>query len=165
MRQKHLFLLLLLSFISQTALASWSHYRINMVCGEVKKVRNGKLLKRLEPNFLGLNAKFVLTTKFIDPVGYVETSSYDDRFDTIPFSSSDMDKTHTYFSLKDKFLKIKGEFKAAVKKAKKEKKPLYACVGSIDVEPFKYKGAHVYYSFDSIENARAQMRAQAVRHL
>jgi hypothetical protein len=161
-----LLLVITVSIISiQSALAGWSNYRANMVCGEVKKVRNGKILKRLEPGLWGLNAKYVLTTKFIDAIGFIDSSTEKDRFNTATFSHDSINKTHTYFSLKDKFQKLKRNFKEELKKSKKNNRPLYACVGDIKVSPAKYKGSHVYYSNESIEEARLLFRSQAIRHL
>ena len=50
-------------------------------------------------------------------------------------------------------------------KAIKSKKSLYVCVGDIRVNPAKYKGSHVYYSYESIDEARLLFRSQAIRHL
>ncbi len=133
-----------------------------MVCGEVMKVRNGKILKRLEPGLWGLNAKYVLTTKFENAIGYIDSSKEKHRFNTTTFTHNTINKTHTYFSLKDKFQKLKRNFKMESLKAKKS---LYACVGDIKVNPAKYKGIHVYYSYDSIDEARLLFRSQAIRHL
>lgn len=157
---------IVISIISlQSAIAGWSNYRANMVCGEVKKIRNGKILKRLEPGLWGLNAKYVLTTKFENAIGYIDSSTEKHRFTTTTFTHDTINKTHTYFSLKDKFQKLKRSFKMEFLKAKKSKKSLYACVGDIKVNPAKYKGSHVFYSYESIDEARLLFRSQAIRHL
>jgi hypothetical protein len=154
---KKSFLILLVLGFSTFAQA----YSINMTCGEVVKARNGKILKRLEPGFWGLNAKFVLMTKFDNPIGYNIRGTSKSRYNTATFEAEE--KTYTYFSLKPKYRALKKEIKNAVKKKNKDGSNLYACVGHIDVS-LRYYGSHVYLSTDSVEDAMKKMIKQGARH-
>jgi hypothetical protein len=136
-------------------------YSIDMTCGEVIKARNGKILKRLEPNLFGINAKFTLMTKFNNPIGYIISGTSEDRYTTSTFNA--YKKTFTYFSLKPKYIREKTKIKNAVKLSKAQGKELYACVGHIDVS-MKYSGSHVYLSNESVEDAMKKMIKQGARH-
>ncbi len=151
--------LLTLAAFSFCALAQ--AFTINMNCGEVIKARNGKILKRLEPSIFGLNSKYVLMTKFNNPIGYTVNGSSEDNYDLILGEVEQ--KSFTAFSLKDKFRTQKKMIKEAIKKAKADGSDLYACVGQIRV-PLKYSGSHVYLSHDSIDEAMKKMIKQGARH-
>lgn len=157
-----LIVLALTSLLSLSAFAL-GNAELKMTCGVVKKARSAKLLNRLEPGFFGLNSKYVLLTKFENPIGYNESHSKE-TYSSNSFTTSDMEKTFTRFSWKDKFVKLKKSLRAAIKSAKKKNIDLYACVGRIDTL-FKYAGAEVYYSTESVEAAANKMRKQARRHL
>lgn len=154
--------LALTSLLSLSALAL-GNAELKMTCGIVKKARSAKLLKRLEPGFFSLNSKFVLFTKFENPIGYNESHSKE-TYTSNNFTTNDMERTYTYFSWKDKFVKLKDSLKKAIKSSKQKNIDLYACVGRIDTL-FKYAGSEVYYSTESLEDAAEKMRKQAKRHL
>lgn len=162
-------LALVLGLLTQSVLANGmiGNYTIQMSCGEVKKVRCAKPFKRLEPGFFGINQKYVIKTKFkkIGAVGYtVAGNTYSDR-QQIEFHTPRVHKAYTYFSLKKKFQKIRDDFKSEFKKAKSENVPLYACEGYIHVMPFKYRGSHIYYSYESIQDAKLKLINKAEQHL
>ncbi len=154
--------ILVLSLLTLSGLAS--AYTLDYSCGEVKRVSNGKILNRLEPNLFGLNPKFVLKTKFIQGESYIETGYSFGRYNAVSQKQLNNEAVYTRFSLKPKFKKLKAKIKSDLKKAKRKDIPLYACVGRIDIS-FKYSGAHVYTSFESMEDAQKKMRKQAKRHL
>ena len=142
-----------------------SYYDLKMTCGEVLKTGNGKLLQRLEPSFFGINDKYVLRTKFINYVEINEVISKKEKPETPSIVNTGKIITYTNFSLKEKFKDLKVKFKNELKESKRLNLPLYACVGHIDVVPFKYKGSHVYYSQKSLKDAIKQMRDKAKKHL
>jgi len=153
-------ILLISMFISTTVFASG---RIEMVCGQVTKARSAKLLKRLEPSFFGLNPKYILMTKFNDPIGFSEEHSKD-TYSSVSYTSEDLEKVYTGFSWKNKFKVLKSSVRSALKSASKAQENLYACVGTIQAV-FKYSGTEVFYSTDSLEAAKEKMRHQLRRHL
>jgi hypothetical protein len=110
-----------------------------------------------------MNSKYVLFTKFENPIGFNESHSKE-TYTSNSFTTNYMTRTYTKFSWKDKFIKLKASLKSAIKSAKKKNIDLYACVGRIDTL-FKYAGAEVYYSTESVEAAADKMRKQAKRHL
>ena len=154
--KKNLLILLVLGF-STFAQA----YTISMTCGEVVKARNGKILKRLQPSFFGLNSKFVLMTKFNNQVGYMISGSSNDIYNTATFNADR--KSFTNFSLKDKYQAEKRKIKNAFKKSRIDGSDLYACVGHVNVA-FKYSGSHVFLSNESVEDAMKKMINQGARH-
>ena len=147
-------------FISISAFASG---RIEMVCGQVIKARSAKLLKRLEPSIFGLNPKYVLMTKFDNPIGFSEEHSKE-TYSSVSYNSDDLEKVYTGFSWKSKFKVLKNNLRAALKDANKSHENLFACVGTIQAI-FKYSGSEVFYSTDSLEAAKEKMRGQLRRHL
>lgn len=151
------------SLFSSSASAGLFGGTLEMTCGRVLKVRAGKLLNRLEPSMFGINSKYVLFTRLDNPIGYIEKHSKD-TFSSNSFTTNDMERTYTRFSWKDKYRKIKKAFKAALKKANRNNRDLYACVGRVDVL-LKYSGAEVFFSEESVEVAMKRMRKQVRRHL
>lgn len=126
-------------------------------CGEVRKVSNGKILKRLQPSFFGLNSKFVLKTKFEN---YTKLRSYH-FFQDAPVDDAIQERKSVYtaFSDKEKFRTSKQGMKAALKNSTS----VWACVGEINI-PLKYRGRHAFFSEISLEDAIAKFKKQAKRH-
>lgn len=126
-------------------------------CGEVKKVSNGKILKRLQPSIFGINAKFVLKTKFYNYITLNESNVAQD------ISAGELthkqESAFTAFSDKEKFLAAKKDLKSALKKSNS----VWACVGHISI-PLKYEGSHAYVSEISLEDAMEQFKKQVKRH-
>lgn len=163
---KRTFLVLVIacaSLVSTRSFAGLSDGRLDMTCGRVLKARSGKILNRLEPGLFGLNTKYVLFTKFDNPIGYSERHNKD-TFSSNTYTTSDMERTYTRFSWKNKYLNRKSALKSALKKANRENKDLYACVGRVDIL-FKYSGAEVFFSDESLDAAMERMRKQVRRHL
>ena len=100
----------LVTLFFSTSIFALSSAKVLMTCGVVKKARSAKLLRRLEPSLFGINSKYVLLTKFENPIGYSEVHNKD-TYTSNTFVSSDMHKTFTYFSWKDKFLKLRKSIK------------------------------------------------------
>lgn len=155
--------ILMMTLLSTSAFAGV--YDIKMTCGEVAKVGNGDLLKRLEPNLIGLNAKFALKTKFKRAIDIHETAMKKDKPKVPTFQYAEKKTALTYFSLKDKFQDQKYDFKEELSETRRLGVPLYACVGHISVFPFKYEGSHVFFTRKSYKEAVNLMRKQARRHL
>ncbi len=162
-----LVLALTLTLVSQTVLANglFSSYSINMTCGIVKKVKCAKPFKRLEPGFFGINQKYVIKTKFRDARGYAVSGHHSGSRKEVRYHTPRLKKVFTYFSLKRKFKEIKDDFKAEYARAKADNRDLYACEGYINVTPLRYKGSHIYYSYESIEDAKSKMIRKAEYHL
>lgn len=158
---------LALTLISQTVLANglFTDYSINMTCGKVKKVKCAKPFKRLEPGFFGINQKYVIKTKFKDARGYAVSGHNRGSNKQVQYHTPRLKKAFTYFSLKKKFKEIRDDFKAELARANADKRDLYACEGYINVTPLRYKGSHIYYSYESIEDAKAKMIRKAEQHL
>lgn len=156
-----------LTLITQSVLANglFTSYSINMSCGEVKKVKCAKPFKRLEPAFFGINQKYVIKTKFRHARGYAISAYNRGDYTQVKYKTPRLNKAFTYFSLKKKFKKIRDDFKAELKKAKEDGRKLYACEGYINVKPLRYKGSHIYYSYDSVEDAKDKMISKAEQHL
>ena len=152
-------------FFLISSIAHAGCYQIEATCGEVRKTGNGKILRRLEPNLFGINAKFVLKTKFENHVVLNEYSCSKKEMNVFPLTNGERKTAFTKFSDKEKFVSLKKEFKAEIKKSKKSRETLYACVGHIKVEPMKYSGSHVFFNSESTDAAVEQMRRQARRHL
>ena len=156
---------LLFSSLAEACGGLFTTYNIEMTCGEVAKVRNGKILRRLEPSIFGINDKYVLRTKFQSGTDIYETGSCT-VFPANPDLSGVPNKiVFTKFADKQKFQELRDDLKDELRIAKQTGVPLFACVGHISVTPFRYKGSQVYHSTISIEDAIEQMRAQARRHL
>jgi hypothetical protein len=136
-------------------------YSIEMTCGQLVKAKNGKVLNRLEPGFFGINAKYVLMTKLINPIGYIIKGTTDGTY--IETNSEADTKTYTHFRRKSKFQSEKVKAQKAIKESKSSNTDLYACVGNVDVA-FRYSGGHVYLSNESIEEAKKKMVKQGLRH-
>ncbi len=146
-----LFIVMMLSF------SAFAQYDITATCGEVRSAGNGRILRRLQPSFFGLNAKYGLKTKFEN---YVELSSAHFISDAVmPTLSDHNKKVITFFSDKTKFKKAKAELKESLKASH----TVWACVGNIDIA-LKYKGRHAYVSTTSLEDAIAQFKKQVKRH-
>lgn len=156
-------ILLMALFVSSVAHASY--YDINMTCGEVLKAGSGKLLNRLEPSFFGINDKFVLKTKFENSVDIQETGLTLREPDQIVNHNEGSKIAYTRFSLRSKFRNLKSELKRELKQAKESGTTLYACVGYIKVNIFKYLGSHVETSTVSLDEAIEKMRSRARKHL
>jgi hypothetical protein len=159
-----LILLLAFSITSAAHATNFSSYLMKATCGELVKVGNGKLLKRLEPNIFLTNPKYVLRAKFVSPVVINETGDKDSKpSEARAYPSNNI--AYVGFSISEKFDLNKKVLKLALKTAKKMDQPLYACVGNVNVSPLKYKGNEVSFSLDSVEDALAKMRKVARRHL
>lgn len=154
----------LLTLVLFTSFAHASSYDLTMTCGEVKSAGNGKLLKRLEPSVFGINAKYVLKTKFSSYVEIHESRTSIPKDEILDLINDDQTAL-TYFSDKHKFNEQKTELQKAIKLAKKKKETLYACVGRLHVQPFKYTGSQVFFSTESVEAAALKMRKLAKKHL
>lgn len=155
---------LLLTLLVFTTFAHASSYDLQMTCGEVKSAGNGKILKRLEPSVFGINAKYVLKTKFSSYVEINESGAKIPKEEILDLINDDQTAL-TYFSDKAKFNQQKSELQKAIKLAKKQKDTLYACVGRLHVHPFKYTGSQVFFSTESVEAAAMKMRKLAKKHL
>ena len=136
-------------------------YSIEMTCGELVKAKNGKILSRLEPGLFGINAKYVLMTKFNNPIGYVIKGTKDGTHIETNFEADT--KTYTHFRRKSGFQSEKIKAQKAIKEASASNQDLYACAGNIDVA-FRYSGGHVYLSNESIDEAKKKMVKQGLRH-
>ncbi len=156
---------LLFSSLAEACGGLFTTYNIQMTCGEVAKVRNGKILRRLEPSLFGTNDKYVLRTKFLSGTDINENGSCN-VFPANPDLSGVSNKINfTNFGNKQKFQELKYDLKNELRNAKQTGVPLFACVGHISVSPLRYEGSQIYHSTISIEDAIEQMRAQARRHL
>ena len=162
-----LVLAMALTLITQSALANglFTSYSINMTCGKVKKVKCAKPFKRLEPGFFGINQKYVIKTKFRGARGFAVSGLNRGQNTQVEYKTPRLNKAFTYFSLKKKFKEIRDDFKAELKRAKQDDRKLYACEGYINVKPLRYKGSHIYYSYESIEDAKSKMIRKAEYHL
>jgi hypothetical protein len=160
-------LVMMMALLSQSVFAASlvTSYSILMKCGKVEKVKCAKPLKRLEPGLFGINQKYVIKTKFYNGQGYAISSSDEGHYTQVEYTVPKMNKAFTYFSLKKKFKTILNDFKTEFKRAKEDGRDLYACEGYINVTPLRYKGSHIYYSYESIEDAKAKMIRKAEQHL
>jgi len=136
-------------------------YSIEMTCGQLIKAKNGKVLNRLEPGFIGINAKYVLMTKLINPIGYIIKGTKDGTY--IENNSEADIKTYTHFRRKSWFQSEKIKAQKAIKESRSANTDLYACAGNIDVA-FRYSAGHVYLSNESIDEAKKKMVKQGLRH-
>jgi hypothetical protein len=136
-------------------------YSIEMTCGQLVKAKNGKILSRLEPGFFGINQKYVLMTKFNNPIGYVIKGTTDGTY--IETHSKADTKTYTHFRRKSWFQSEKVKAQKAIKESKSSNTDLYACAGNIDVA-FRYSAGHVYLSNESIDKAKKKMVKQGLSH-
>lgn len=149
--------ILIITMILMMSFSAMAQDFAEATCGEVRKIGNGKILKRLEPNFFGINPKYVLKTKFENNVEL--SSSHFFSGIQMPELTDKRKTVFTGFSDKEKFRTSKTEIKAALKEAH----TVWACVGEIKI-PLKYSGRHAFYSTVSLEDAIAKFNKQANRH-
>lgn len=109
---------LLFSSLAEACRGLFTTYNIQMTCGDVAKVRNGKILRRLEPSLFGINDKYVLRTKFLSGTDINETGSCT-VFPANPDLSGVPNKINfTKFGNKQKFQELKYDLKSELRNAK-----------------------------------------------
>jgi hypothetical protein len=160
-------ILILAVLISNSVMAQsfLSSYSIDMICGTATKASNGKMFKRFEPEYFGLNGKYVLKTKFENSIGIKVSGKDIDLYDETTYVPEQLNTTFTYFRTISKFRFFKKSLKKILKKNSRIKVPVYTCTGYIMVAPFKDLGAFVFSSTQSIEEAKTKMRKHAEKNL